>query len=69
MNRIAKGYLKPCPFCGSTDICDYNNMITAVVIFYGVFCGTCGAKTGLHDTLFKATVAWNRRVSDENQSN
>lgn len=58
--------LKPCPFCGSTDILYFDNSGYTIgpSLSYGMFCTGCGAHTELHDTLDEAIKAWNRRVND-----
>lgn len=53
--------LKPCPFCGSTDI---------EIAWYGkdgeaVICLGCGGTGSQYTDRAKAIAAWNRRVDDE----
>ena len=53
--------LKPCPFCGSTDI---------EIAWYGkdgeaVICLGCGGTGSQYTDRAKAIKAWNRRVDDE----
>ena len=43
--------LKPCPFCGSTNLVDHKNYIVCN------FCGACGPELG-------APVDWNIRQED-----
>ena len=52
--------LKPCPFCGSTniDITEY----AAVMVF--VQCDDCGATFPHFDGKEEAVSAWNRRAND-----
>ncbi len=60
--------LKPCPFCGSTDILDFNNAEMAIgpnSINYGLICIECDARTGWYYTVDEAVKAWNRRADDE----
>lgn len=56
MNR---SNLKPCPFCGSTDICGY--LQTEEFVFY-VMCEKCESMTGVYKTEDEAWMAWNRRA-------
>ena len=62
--------LKPCPFCGSHDLReDIRRLDFANDIF--IECRSCGAKIQMceeygHDKLVEA---WNRRVTDERDSN
>ncbi len=59
--------LKPCPFCGSTDI-DYGICTGTMRGFGYVQCENCGAeirevkKCKTADT---AIAAWNRRLMDD----
>ena len=53
--------LKPCPFCGSTDIC-----INSPGVW--IDCNCCGAEgptpSNLWKTIHEAVEAWNRRSGD-----
>lgn len=57
--------LKPCPFCGSTNISmwvtDRGEPFGALYYFE---CQNCGVKTEPDDDEIDATFAWNRRVKD-----
>lgn len=50
------GKLKPCPFCGSTDIA------TDGASFTQFMCNRCGAATYDQDGHAEAIAAWNRRA-------
>ena len=51
--------LKPCPFCGSSDLWidggEYLNN-------FEVVCTKCGGRIGYFDTKADAIAAWNRRA-------
>lgn len=66
---MARNKLKPCPFCGSVDICfddcGYNDFED-----YGVRCNSCGAffangKDGEFQCLTEVAKAWNERFVEE----
>lgn len=48
--------LKPCPFCGSTDLCDGY---TAKMRY--IACFECSAEGPLEKTKKQAIDAWNKR--------
>lgn len=64
-----KTKLKPCPFCGATEITTSNHsglFIEEGVCEYRVLCTVCGANTGWENrTREEAIEAWNRRANDE----
>lgn len=62
--------LKPCPFCGGTNIamCDAGGLFGKSAYartYHCMQCRDCMSQTGYHGTKPKATEAWNRRVDDE----
>ena len=52
-----KNELKPCPFCGSTEI-----KVDDDQGFYFVYCDQCVCETAKYVTEDKAIEAWNRRA-------
>ena len=52
--------LKPCPFCGSTDILFYEANRT-----YQASCRDCEARAQYAYSRKEAVSNWNRRASDE----
>ena len=52
--------LKPCPFCGSTDITGATHKPFGSAEFYEVLCVECGARIR-RSSKRKAIEAWNRR--------
>lgn len=57
-------YLKPCPFCGSSDIraeANIKAMLQKMPCCEEVFCDDCGA-TIAEETQALAVAAWNRRT-------
>ena len=59
--------LKPCPFCGDSDIHESN--IKEVhpafgISGYAVWCWHCGAYGGSRNSPNLAVKAWNRRPDD-----
>ena len=52
--------LKPCPFCGSTDVRVIGDWFKK-----WVQCQDCCAHSGLKDDKEEAAKAWSRRASDE----
>ena len=70
--------LKPCPFCGGTNIsisnckelggcenfgeCEEDGYISAVCDFNK---DGCGASSGYYKTKTEAIAAWNRRAGEE----
>jgi Lar family restriction alleviation protein len=53
--------LKPCPFCGSSDIEIYEHPYECQPDLYSVDCD-CGAGVELFKSRDLAIEAWNRRV-------
>ena len=61
--------LKPCPFCGATQIgdkCERNVAITKYLKIgcYKVFCYKCGTSSDWYDTEKQAARAWNRMADN-----
>lgn len=62
--------LKPCPFCGSTEITDHyppeSTGVGAQEIRHPVnmICEDCGAQGPEAETLFDAEVEWNTRKGE-----
>ena len=58
--------LKPCPFCGGTDLTMYSSGI--IRADYVVYCNTCNIKTGLgtvkRQSEESVVAAWNRRAHE-----
>jgi Lar family restriction alleviation protein len=54
-----KGKLKPCPFCGSTDVGIDEKRKT-----FEVYCVDCGGKLGNYFSEDTATKAWNHRARE-----
>lgn len=67
--------LKPCPFCGSTDlfINDVDYRFNEVVpeeqrgIYKAVVCYECNARGSEKNSENKATLAWNSRGNESNK--
>lgn len=53
MNNDIK--LKPCPFCGGTELYYFRGK------FYALECAHCGARLGAYKTGEEAAEAWNTR--------
>ena len=54
--------LKPCPFCGGTDLyIDGGEFLQD----FEVRCVKCGGRVCYFATKAEALAAWNRRVKDE----
>lgn len=51
--------LKPCPFCGSKNLCLIRNS------WYWVQCNNCLAEIGVQESEKDAIEKWNRRADDE----
>ena len=63
--------LKPCPFCGGEAYSNYKGELTngAVIRYYYVNCGDCGASTEYNEdkpTQEEAFELWNTRTEDIN---
>ena len=56
---MEKVELKPCPFCGGTEIKVDNDQG-----IYFVYCDQCECETSKYVTEDKAIQAWNRRADD-----
>lgn len=52
--------LKPCPFCGNTDITGATHKPVGSAEFYEIICVKCGARIR-RSSKRKAIEAWNRR--------
>ena len=53
--------LKPCPFCGSSDLwIDGGECLNN----FEVVCTKCGGRIGYFDTKADAIAAWNRRACE-----
>ena len=65
IRNIAMSELKPCPFCGSTNVDDSYQMgyrkNDHSKILYGAGCNDCGCQTELFETTELAVKAWNAR--------
>ncbi len=51
--------LKPCPFCGSSDV-----KRSKFFEYWRVVCVNCETKSGLYNTYLSAMLAWNRRANN-----
>jgi Lar family restriction alleviation protein len=56
--------LKPCPFCGGSNIIDTSNGVESCMLN----CDDCGAEGPSAKNYVKATVAWNTRAQLSAQS-
>lgn len=54
--------LKPCPFCGSSDIGAYENYSMCAI---EVVCQECGAIIRSYGNLDNAIKRWNTRVNEQ----
>lgn len=75
---MTKNELKPCPFCGNTNIhktncreledCAHFEVCDTDILYFAYVCsvnhGGCGATTGYYETEEEAIEAWNRRADD-----
>lgn len=55
MDRLRPEQLKPCPFCGSTNVVLHY-------MRYRVMCLQCRARTAQYDKEQEAIAAWNQRT-------
>ena len=55
--------LKPCPFCGGTDLYIYIDGEEFLRDFE-VYCAECGGQVSYFGTEADAIAAWNRRAED-----
>lgn len=55
--------LKPCPFCGSTDI-KVHGPYFIEDRYVMVKCNDCNCNTAIYKTVDQAVEAWNRRVGN-----
>lgn len=66
---MGKIELKPCPFCGATQITPRNPsglFLKEEDFGWVVMCTVCGVSTGMENrTDTEAIEAWNRRANDE----
>ena len=51
--------LKPCPFCGSSDVIETLHMGK-----YTVTCTSCLSSSGGYDSELAAQIAWNNRTHE-----
>lgn len=55
--------LKPCPFCGSTNLSQFtSSTLESDEVGYGFYCHSCGTKGPHAPSKELAAEAWNRRV-------
>ena len=54
--------LKPCPFCGHTELVVKEKTDTAFGDFYYVFCYHCESTSGKYQTGRLAKQNWNKRT-------
>lgn len=59
-----KKILKPCPFCGSTDVHSYISNDAIFIDGYKVGCYECGCETDDFPKEEQAIEAWNKRAGD-----
>lgn len=57
--------LKPCPFCGDSNVRVYIKGVDRVK--YGACCENCDARAGRKPTKEEAAEAWNTRVYSAEQ--
>ena len=59
--------IKPCPFCGSTDveIQAGRSDISKDFELFNVECLSCNGKGGERNDITRAIECWNRRYDDE----
>ena len=61
--------LKPCPFCGNTNVYGYKEILPSDDNpQYQVICdwyyGGCGSSSGYWDSMEECVKAWNRRADE-----
>lgn len=55
--------LKPCPFCGSSNIKLVDSPLGIIGAYYCV-CNRCNINTAVYTSKEKAIKAWNRRAEN-----
>lgn len=62
--------LKPCPFCGSTNLSQFtSSTIESDEVGYGFYCHSCGTKGPHAPSKELAAEVWNRRTNDIQETN
>ena len=57
--------LRPCPFCGSSDLEIFDEVLTGETEpVYWVGCNACGGDGGMTADIASAIRLWNRRAED-----
>jgi len=60
--------MKPCPFCGSTNIKEFvYPYLKPGLRGCFVFCARCGAQTGKYKDIEKAKQVWNERTEERKE--
>lgn len=54
--------LKPCPFCGETEMDLMEDTPEGCITEYFVSCSCCGAQVANEESMKDAIALWNRRV-------
>ena len=65
---MAEIELKPCPFCGSSNVTlevEYGSDCGYGFGGHTVICNNCGVQTIYYETKEEAIEAWNKRADDE----